>query len=101
SWGGEVRRLRNDAPDLAVARGAAWSALVRRGLGLRIGGGSPRAYYVGVGDAGEAVCVVPRGAAEGVDQRLERDFSLVLGRPVRFRLFASAGYSPEQPGDVV
>src|SRR5262249_6455044 len=42
SWGsGNLRRLRNDAPDLAVARGAATYALVRRGLGLRIGGGSP------------------------------------------------------------
>jgi hypothetical protein len=102
SWGNAgVRRLRNDAPDLAVARGAATYALVRRGLGLRIGGGSPRAYYVGVGDAGEAVCVVPRGAAEGVDQSLDRDFSLVLGRPVRFRLFASTGFRPEQAGEVV
>ena len=60
--GTAVRRLRNDAPDLAVARGAAAYALVRRGLGLRIGGGSPRTYYVGVGDGGQAVCVVPRGA---------------------------------------
>src|SRR5205807_1668840 len=35
SWrGGGLRRLRNDAPDLAVARGAATYALVRRGLGL-------------------------------------------------------------------
>jgi hypothetical protein len=102
SWGNpDLRRLRNDAPDLAVARGAATYALVRRGLGLRIGGGSPRAYYVGVGDAGEAVCVVPRGASEGVDQPLERDFSLVLGRPVRFRLFASSGFRPERPDDLV
>ncbi|HYY53241.1 MAG TPA: Hsp70 family protein [Myxococcales bacterium] len=101
SWvGTSVRRLRNDAPDLAVARGAAAYALVRRGLGLRIGGGSPRTYYVGVGDGGQAVCVVPRGAAEGVEQSLDRDFSLVLGRPVRFRLFASAGFRPERAGDL-
>src|SRR5205814_1714025 len=78
SWSNAgVRRLRNDAPDLAVARGAATYALVRRGLGLRIGGGSPRSYYVGVGEVGEAVCVVPRGAAEGAAQALDRDFSLV------------------------
>ncbi len=102
SWTGtSVRRLRNDAPDLAVARGAAAYALVRRGLGLRIGGGSPRAYYVGVGDEGQAVCVVPRGAPENVEQALNRDFSLVLGRPVRFRLFASAGFRPERAGDLV
>src|SRR5207302_1093298 len=97
-------RLSNDAPDLAVARGAAYYGLVRRGLGLRIGGGSPRTYYVGVGPAGspQAVCVVPRGAAEG--QELEvpgRRFGLVLGRPVRFRLFAASEFRPEQPGDLV
>ena len=101
SWGSAVKRLRNDAPDLAVARGAATYALVRRGLGLRIGGGSARAYYLGVGDGGQAVCVVPRGAPEGEEQQLERDFSLVLGKPVRFRLFASSGFRPERPGDLV
>ncbi|MGZ6125903.1 MAG: Hsp70 family protein, partial [Myxococcales bacterium] len=102
SWTGTaVRRLRNDAPDLAVARGASAYALVRRGLGLRIGGGSPRAYYVGVGDDNQAVCVVPRGAPEGVGQPLDRQFSLVLGRPVRFRLFASSGFRPERAGDLV
>ncbi len=102
SWGGAVKRLRNDAPDLAVARGAATYALVRRGLGLRIGGGSARAYYIGVegAQAGQAVCVVPRGAPEGEEQQLVRDFALVLGKPVRFRLFASAGFRPERPGDL-
>ena len=107
SWGGAVKRLRNDAPDLAVARGAATYALVRRGLGLRIGGGSARAYYLGVegplvgGDGAQAVCVVPRGAPEGEEQQLARDFSLLLGKPVRFRLFASTGFRPERPGDRV
>ena len=100
----KLRRLRNDAPDLAVARGAAMYALVRRGLGLRIGGGSPRTYYVGVasGDRTDALCVVPRGAAEGVEQEVrDRTFGLTLGRPVRFRLFAASGYRPEKPGDLV
>jgi hypothetical protein len=99
-----LRRLRNDAPDLAVARGAATYGLVRRGLGLRIGGGSPRTYYVGVasGDRTDALCVVPRGAPEGVEQEVQgRSFGLTLGRPVRFRLFASSGYRPEKPGDLV
>ncbi|HEX4384573.1 MAG TPA: Hsp70 family protein [Myxococcales bacterium] len=99
SWHGPVKRLRNDAPDLAVARGAATYALVRRGLGLRIGGGSPRTYYAGVGD--QAVCLVPRGAAEGAPQPLARDFSLVLGRPVRFRLFSASNFRKDQPGDLV
>ncbi|HEX9575251.1 MAG TPA: Hsp70 family protein [Myxococcales bacterium] len=104
-WQGtELRRLRNEAPDLAVARGAATYALVRRGLGLRIGGGSPRTYYVGVasGDRTDALCVVPRGAPEGIEQEVQgRSFGLALGRPVRFRLFAASGYRPEKPGDLV
>src|SRR5207302_4698981 len=66
-----------------------------------IGGGSPRTYYVGVGDGVQAVCVVPRGAAEGTEQKLERDFQLVLGKPVRFRLFAASGFRPDKAGDVV
>ena len=97
-------RLQNDAPDLAVARGAAYYGLVRRGLGLRIGGGSPRTYYVGVGGgaSAQAVCVVPRGAAEGQELEVpERRFGLVLGTPVRFRLFAASEYRPDKPGDLV
>jgi molecular chaperone DnaK (HSP70) len=59
SWGG--RRpvlLVNDALDLAVARGAAYFGLVRRGEGVRVGGGSPRAYFLGVRTekGHEAVC---------------------------------------------
>jgi hypothetical protein len=98
------RRLRNEDPDLAVARGAAMYGLVRRGLGLRIGGGSPRSYYVAVasGDRTDALCVVPRGAAEGVEQEVrDRTFALTLGRPVRFRLFAASGYRADKPGDLV
>jgi len=77
---------------------------VRRGLGLRIGGGSPRTYYVGVASADrtEALCVVPRGAPEATEQEVrDRSFALTLGRPVRFRLFAASGYRPERTGDLV
>jgi hypothetical protein len=50
----------------------------------------------------EAVCVVPRGAGEGLEQEIRgREFGLVLGQPVRFRLFASSGFRPEQPGDLI
>lgn len=94
--------LHNDAPDLAVARGAATYALVRRGLGLRIGGGSPRSYYLALGEGEQAVCAVPRGAPEGSWIEIpNRTFMLVLGQPVRFRLLAASGYRPEQAGDLI
>ncbi len=91
--GGEVSRLPDADPDLAVARGAVAYALARLGRGVRIGGGSARGYFVGVvGDEGrrQAVCVVPRGAEEGTTHVASgRTFALSVGRPVRFDLFAS------------
>ena len=40
--------LKNDAPEAAVAVGAAYYARARRIGGLRVGGGSARGYYIGV-----------------------------------------------------
>jgi molecular chaperone DnaK (HSP70) len=96
AWGGPpIARLPHADPDLAVARGAVAYALAREGRGLRIQGGAARGYYVGLdapaaGGPRPAICVVPRGAKEGVPQRAEgRTLALVVGRPVRFDLFAS------------
>jgi molecular chaperone DnaK (HSP70) len=101
----EVTRLPDADPDLAVARGAVGYARARRGHGVRIGGGSARGYFVGIagdGDPGpRAVCVVPRGAEEGTTHVARgRTFALVVGRPVRFDLFASDD-AVARAGDVV
>src|SRR5690606_7861613 len=54
-WQGQpVRELEAQMPELAVAQGAAYYGLVRRGLATRIKGGTPRAFYVGVEAAGGA-----------------------------------------------
>jgi molecular chaperone DnaK (HSP70) len=90
--------------DVAVARGAAYYALVRRGLGLRIGGGSARAWFVGVDAPGErprALCLVPRHLEEGQEVEVPRTFALLLDRPVRFPLYASSRARLEGPGDLV
>ncbi len=100
--------LPDAAPDLGVARGAAYYGLARRGDGLRIGGGSPRAYYVGVDTAtvrpGElsALCVVPRGLAEGGRVSLtEHPLEALTNRPVRFRLFSSSERTGDRAGELV
>jgi molecular chaperone DnaK (HSP70) len=93
------RELANAAPDLAVAHGAAYYGLVRRGLGARIRGGAARAYYVGV-EGGAAVCVLPRGAEEGTERELAHDLVAVINRPVSFRLCSSSSRG-DQPGDVI
>jgi molecular chaperone DnaK (HSP70) len=97
------RLLASPALDLAVARGAVFSALVRRGIGLRIGGGTPRAFYVGIAapEGERALCVVPRHQEEGSRVEVPRPFALALGRPVRFPLFASVRARMERAGDVV
>lgn len=105
-WRGTaLHTLENDAPDLAVARGAAAYGLARRGLGLRIAGGSPRSYHVVVDGAGEtrkAICVLPRGAEEGEELVLAtRSFALKLGTPVKFDLVASQRERHVRPGDLV
>ena len=103
-WAGRaVQVLANDAPDLAVARGAAQFALARRGLGRRISGGSPRAYYIGLGGEPQAaVCVVPRGLPEGEGVELPaRTFKLLLGKPARFELWQSTGSRTDRPGELV
>jgi molecular chaperone DnaK (HSP70) len=94
----EPRVLSNRSPATAVAEGAAYSGVVRRGHGVRIGGGSPRSFYLGVragaAEAADApvraLCVLPRGTAEGVEAQLEEPaFTVTSNRPLAFSLFSS------------
>jgi hypothetical protein len=87
--------------DLAVARGAASYGLARRGRGIRIRGGTARAYYVGIESAMPAVpgveppitalCLAPFGMEEGTAAKLPpHELGVVVGEPVRFRFFGSS-----------
>jgi hypothetical protein len=91
-----------EAPDLdhAVARGAAYYGMARRGKGVRIRSGAPRSYYVGIESAMPAVpglpaplkalCVVPFGMEEGTRASLrDLEFGLVVGEPAEFRFLSS------------
>ena len=99
--GAEVRELRGIHLDQAVARGAAYHGLARRGCGIRIRGGAARAYYVGIETAMpavpgmapplKAVCVVPRGMEEGSEADIPgQNFGLVVGAPAEFRMLGSS-----------
>jgi molecular chaperone DnaK (HSP70) len=112
------RELPSTMPELAVAQGAAYYGLVRRGLATRIKGGTPRAFYIGVDASGArrrvpttevgggdeparyAVCLAPSGLDDGARVQLERDFKLVTNRPVSFRLYSSSTRH-DQPGALV
>jgi molecular chaperone DnaK (HSP70) len=109
SWFGadyEPTILKADRLDLAVARGAAYYGMVRRGKGVRISGGLAHSYYIGVeaagGDAGAALaalCLVPAGVEEGQTVQLpERTFELLIRQPVEFPLYYSATRTTDAPG---
>jgi hypothetical protein len=107
-----VRVLEGADLDLAVARGACAYALVRRGKGLRIRGGTARAYYVGIESAVPAVpgieppvtalCVAPFGLEEGTEAELPpQELGVVVGEPVRFRFFGSSVRRDDRAGDSI
>ena len=110
--GAPAKELEGAELDLAVARGAAYYGWVRRGHGVRIRGGTARAYYVGVETAMPAVpgmeppvkalCVAPFGMEEGTQADVPpQEFGLVVGEPTRFRFFASSVRRDDHVGIMV
>jgi hypothetical protein len=104
-----VRSLQGEDFDLAVARGAAYYGLARRGRGLRIRGGTARSYYVGIESAVPAVpgleppivalCVAPFGMEEGTHAELPpQELGVVVGEPVRFRFLGSTVRRDDRAG---
>ncbi|MEM9462439.1 MAG: Hsp70 family protein [Myxococcota bacterium] len=97
--GAHPKVLQGTDSELAVSRGAAYYARVRREGGVRIRGGTAQAYYVGIErnelavpgipPRVDAVCVAPFGMEEGSEVNLPQPFGLVLGEPVSFRFFGS------------
>jgi hypothetical protein len=110
--GEKVRTLTGNDLDLAVARGAAYYGMVRRGKGVRIRGGTARAYYIGVETAMPAVpglrppikalCVAPFGMEEGTEADIPSlEFGLVVGEQAEFRFLGSSVRRQDTPGTLV
>jgi molecular chaperone DnaK (HSP70) len=104
-----ARVLATDDYDLAVARGAAYYGLVRRGQGVRVRGGTAQAYYVGIESPAPAVpgmdpptlalCVAPFGMEEGSSVELrEVELGVVVGESVTFRFFGSSVRRADKAG---
>jgi len=113
AWTGrEVGVLAGADLDLAVALGAAHYGQVRRGKGVRIRGGTARAYYIGIESAMPAIpgfappvkalCVAPQGLEEGQGVELPDDeLGLVVGELSTFRFFAAANRRTDQAGALI
>ena len=105
SWTAEAgcpspREIQSGDFDLAVARGAAYYGLARKGQGIRIRSGLSKTYYIGVEASMPAVpgiptpvkalCVAPFGMEEGSEATLSgKEFGLVVGEPVKFDFLSS------------
>ena len=107
-----LRVLAGGDPEHAVARGAAYYGLARRGRGVRIRGGTARSYYVGIETTMPAVpgmrppikalCVAPRGLEEGSEVELPpQELGLVVGEPAEFRFLSSATRRDDQVGTLL
>lgn len=107
--------LANDRLDLAVAHGAAYYGMVRRGEGVRIAAGLARSYYLEIGssegDGAEgpnsaapatAVCIVPGNAQPGDTIELTNlQLKLRISEPVEFPLHVSSTRLTDRPGQLV
>lgn len=105
-----VSVLDNERLDIAVARGAAYYGMVRRGEGVKIAAGLPRTYYVGVeadsddqsADGMSALCLLPAGIEPGQEVDLtQHQFQLLVSQPIEFPLFVSSTRLTDRPGDLV
>lgn len=96
----------------AVARGAAAYGRARDLGGIRIRGGVPRTYYVGIETAMPAVpgmvaplkalAVAPFGMEEGTGAEVPSgEFGLVVGEPAEFRFFASLERKQDALGELL
>ena len=121
SWrGAALNVLHNDNPDVAVARGAVAYSLARAGNAPKIGGGSPRSYFLVLDESGSGtgnhdaesakstkstprgICLLPRGTEEGQEILIaERTFALRLGHPVQFHLVSSSADTVYQAGELI
>jgi hypothetical protein len=107
-----ARELSGADLDLAVARGAAYYGLVKRGKGVRIRGGTARAYYIGVATNMPAVpgfappvkalCVAPFGMEEGTETDIPGyEVGVRTGTEAEFRFLGSTVRREDAAGTVV
>jgi molecular chaperone DnaK (HSP70) len=111
-----TRVLTNTELDLAVALGASYYGLVKKGRGVRVDSGSARAFFLQVHLEGNgekqnlsdatkeelAICLVERGMPEGTTNELSgRKFSVLANQPVTFNLYSSSFRSGDAVGDVI
>jgi molecular chaperone DnaK (HSP70) len=97
--------LRNQRLDLAVAQGAAYFGMVRRGEGVRISAGLARTYYVAIEQADgvrTALCLAAAGTEVSDQlQTIDREFKVRTWEPVEFPILVSGTRLSDRAGQLV
>ena len=113
SWSkGPIKMLSHQDLDLSVAVGAASFGIAKRGKGIRIRGGAPRTYYIGIESSAPAIpgfprpikalCVVPFGMEEGTESDIPgHEFGLMIGQKVTFRFLSSSTRKNDALGTIL
>lgn len=95
AWGFDVTELPLEEPDLAVALGAAIYGDTLESGGVKIGGGSARAFFMETSASSRApaermgVCVLPRGAEPGEVFSCPTPVTVRTGQASRFVLWST------------
>ena len=101
----QPQELTNARLDLAVARGAAYYGMVRRGSGIRITANLARSYYLGIATDDpqpQAVCILPGNAEPGQEYRIgSSGLELLVSQPVEFPLYVSSTRLADPAGQLV
>lgn len=93
--------------DYAVARGASYYGKVRRGIGVKIGGGTARSFYLGIDiekkeeKTRQALTLLARGCEEETYYESDQIFWLTPNIPVSFQLYASHTRLEDQAGCII
>jgi molecular chaperone DnaK (HSP70) len=96
----------------SVAYGAAYYGLARQGEGVRVRGGVPHSYYIGIEAVAlavpgrrpplKALTVVPFGMEEGTGYSFtDRTSVLSVGKRAQFRFFQSSERKQDAPGSLI
>ena len=113
SWSkGPIKMLSHQDLDLSVAVGAASFGIAKRGKAIRIRGGAPRTYYIGIESSAPAIpgfprpikalCVVPFGMEEGTESDIPgHEFGLIIGQKVTFRFLSSSTRKNDALGTIL
>ena len=101
TWGPAI--LASPRLDLAVAHGAAYYAMVRRGEGVKIRANLGRSYYMQVSsNPPTAICLIPGNAEAGQRfQTSDHPLELQIGTPVQFPLWVSSTRLADRVGAMV